>query len=400
MEVRVPEPAHVRDFITTDLARLPSHRPRWVVGRSRGALPLAQQPLRQHVAPHRRVRRQRYQRRVGVDEDAQIVDVQLVAPAAVRLVLRAQRVARTARPWWLLLGILPHPRSQAAHRIDGALARGSTSARGSSGRRSRTGRCHTRPASVVECHLELALLGDPRAPMTAKRKCAHQPCRRPAPLSLAIPCLPPGASGSGFPPRWGDQTALAGPARRIVWGARPNLAERARRRRRRPPEEEEPHHLRDGLPVEPLEQAARDREPRPVARSENRAACQKWCARSRLATNSGSESASARSRLGARAGTSPAKAAGPAAAHAPAARPRRRTRGRGSHAAQDLLKRYAEAHVGLERLAVVAAARGDRSRAAEYRRKAADFVHAHADLYRPEMEVWLRKRAAEFSASP
>jgi hypothetical protein len=163
MEVRVPEPAHVRDFITTDLARLPSHRPRWVVGRSRGALPLAQQPLRQHVAPHRRVRRQRYQRRVGVDEDAQIVDVQLVAPAAVRLVLRAQRVARTARPWWLLLGILPHPRSQAAHRIDGGLACGSTSARGSSGRRSRTGRCHTRPASVVECHLELALLGDPRA---------------------------------------------------------------------------------------------------------------------------------------------------------------------------------------------------------------------------------------------
>jgi hypothetical protein len=32
-------------------------------------------------------------------------------------------------------------------------------------------------------------------------------------------------------------------------------------------------------------------------------------------------------------------------------------------------------------------------------RKAADFVHAHAEQYGPEMEVYLRKRAAEFSAS-
>ena len=68
------------------------------------------------------------------------------------------------------------------------------------------------------------------------------------------------------------------------------------------------------------------------------------------------------------------------------------------HAAQDLLERYPEVHDGLERLAMVAAARGDRPRAAEYYRKAADFVHAHADQYGPKMEVYLRKRAAEFSA--
>jgi tetratricopeptide (TPR) repeat protein len=70
------------------------------------------------------------------------------------------------------------------------------------------------------------------------------------------------------------------------------------------------------------------------------------------------------------------------------------------HAAQDLLKRYPEVHDGLERLAMVAAARSDRPRAAEYYRKAADFVHAHADQYGPEMEVYLRKRATEFGVPP
>jgi hypothetical protein len=68
------------------------------------------------------------------------------------------------------------------------------------------------------------------------------------------------------------------------------------------------------------------------------------------------------------------------------------------HAAQDLLARYPEVHDGLERLAMVAAARGDRARAAAYYRQAADFVHAHADQYGPKMEVYLRKRATEFGA--
>jgi tetratricopeptide (TPR) repeat protein len=68
------------------------------------------------------------------------------------------------------------------------------------------------------------------------------------------------------------------------------------------------------------------------------------------------------------------------------------------HAALHLLERYPEVHDGLERLAMVAAARGDRPRAAEYYRKAADFVHAHVDQYGPEMEGFLRRRATEFSA--
>jgi tetratricopeptide (TPR) repeat protein len=67
-------------------------------------------------------------------------------------------------------------------------------------------------------------------------------------------------------------------------------------------------------------------------------------------------------------------------------------------AAQDLLARYPEVHDGLERLAMVAAARGDRLRAAAYYRQAADFVHTHADQYGPEMEVYFRARATEFGA--
>ena len=52
---------------------------------------------------------------------------------------------------------------------------------------------------------------------------------------------------------------------------------------------------------------------------------------------------------------------------------------------------------GLERVAMVAAARGDRPRAAEYYRRAADFVHARPEDYDPEMESYLREKASEFS---
>jgi tetratricopeptide (TPR) repeat protein len=69
-------------------------------------------------------------------------------------------------------------------------------------------------------------------------------------------------------------------------------------------------------------------------------------------------------------------------------------------AAQDLLERYPEVHDGLERVAMVAAARGDRARAAEYYRRAADFVHARPDDYDAEMEMYLREKAAEFSRPP
>jgi tetratricopeptide (TPR) repeat protein len=68
------------------------------------------------------------------------------------------------------------------------------------------------------------------------------------------------------------------------------------------------------------------------------------------------------------------------------------------HAAQDLLEHYPEVHDGLERLAMVYAARGDRSRAAEYYRKAADFVHVHAGQYDPQMEIYFRDKVTELEA--
>jgi len=67
-------------------------------------------------------------------------------------------------------------------------------------------------------------------------------------------------------------------------------------------------------------------------------------------------------------------------------------------AAHDLLQTYPDVHDGLERLAMVYAARGDRPRAAEYYRKAADFVHAHADQYGPKIEIYLRKKVTEFES--
>ncbi len=67
-------------------------------------------------------------------------------------------------------------------------------------------------------------------------------------------------------------------------------------------------------------------------------------------------------------------------------------------AAHDLLKNYPGVHDGLERLAMVYGARGDRTRAAEYYGKAAAFVHAHPDQYGPKMEIYLRKRVTEFES--
>jgi tetratricopeptide (TPR) repeat protein len=67
-------------------------------------------------------------------------------------------------------------------------------------------------------------------------------------------------------------------------------------------------------------------------------------------------------------------------------------------AAHDLLEKYPDVHDGFERLAMVYAARGNRHRAAEYYRKTADFVHAHADQYDPEMEIYLRRKVTEFES--
>ena len=43
-----------------------------------------------------------------------------------------------------------------------------------------------------------------------------------------------------------------------------------------------------------------------------------------------------------------------------------------------------------ERLAMIAAARGDRARAAEYYRKKADFVHARGEWHDAVIETYLR----------
>ena len=68
-------------------------------------------------------------------------------------------------------------------------------------------------------------------------------------------------------------------------------------------------------------------------------------------------------------------------------------------AAHALLANYPDVHDGLERLAMVYAARGDRPRAEEYYRKAADFVHAHAEYYGPTMEIYFRRKVTEFESS-
>lgn len=64
-------------------------------------------------------------------------------------------------------------------------------------------------------------------------------------------------------------------------------------------------------------------------------------------------------------------------------------------AAHDLLQRYPHVHDGLERRAMVYAARGNRARAAEYYRKAADFVLMYGDPDDLQMHTYLTKQAEE-----
>ena len=64
-------------------------------------------------------------------------------------------------------------------------------------------------------------------------------------------------------------------------------------------------------------------------------------------------------------------------------------------AARDLLARYPEVHDGLERLAAVYEARGDREQAATYYRKTLAFMTEHADYYDPEAIDWMRQKAEE-----
>ena len=62
-------------------------------------------------------------------------------------------------------------------------------------------------------------------------------------------------------------------------------------------------------------------------------------------------------------------------------------------AARGLLVRYPDVHDGFERLAMVYEARGDRTQAAEYYRKALAFMRDHADNYDAEAIDWMRVKA-------
>jgi tetratricopeptide (TPR) repeat protein len=66
-------------------------------------------------------------------------------------------------------------------------------------------------------------------------------------------------------------------------------------------------------------------------------------------------------------------------------------------AARDLLARYPDVVDGLERLARVYEVRGDHRHAAEYYRKAVDFI-GDDDRYAPEMVDFLRQKADALTA--
>jgi tetratricopeptide (TPR) repeat protein len=69
-------------------------------------------------------------------------------------------------------------------------------------------------------------------------------------------------------------------------------------------------------------------------------------------------------------------------------------------AARELLVRYPDVHDGFERLAMVYEARGDRTQAAEYYRKALAFMEDNADNYDAEGIDWMRKKAESPEQNP
>jgi len=69
-------------------------------------------------------------------------------------------------------------------------------------------------------------------------------------------------------------------------------------------------------------------------------------------------------------------------------------------AARDLLVRYPDVHDGFERLAMVYEARGDRTQAAEYYRKALAFMQDNADNYDAEATDWMRAKAESMEHNP
>ncbi len=67
--------------------------------------------------------------------------------------------------------------------------------------------------------------------------------------------------------------------------------------------------------------------------------------------------------------------------------------------AHDLLERFPEVHDGYDRLGMVAEARGENLKAADYYRKAAAFIRDHADHYDPGYEAVFERLVAKLDPS-
>ena len=69
-------------------------------------------------------------------------------------------------------------------------------------------------------------------------------------------------------------------------------------------------------------------------------------------------------------------------------------------AARDLLERYPEVHDGYDRLGMVYEARGEPKQAADFYRKAIEFIRAHPDQYGPDFHTMFEDMVAELDPPP
>ena len=122
MEVRVPERVHMADLEAAPLARLehgllhrlPSTTPR---------LAHLEEPTALHEAPHRRHARHRAQFGLLLRERHEVVVVQLVGPARVRLVLLGERLLHRRRHRRVGPRVRVDLARELAHRVTGRVAR-------------------------------------------------------------------------------------------------------------------------------------------------------------------------------------------------------------------------------------------------------------------------------------
>jgi hypothetical protein len=288
MEVGVPQAAHILDFVAADFAWLPRRINPVGAGPIAGGAPaLPDEPLRLHVPPHRGIRWQRAERRIGGDACAQIVHMELVAPAGVGGVLGAQHLAQRGAHGRLLAGIGTQASTQPPDRIE-------------------------RPARLVvppferrapEAHrlvadrmLPLArgqggqrLLEGPLLGRRRQERAHHREAQlRPAILSASVFVVLRHRSASSR--RWRDQ--MRSPpevSRSIFCGSHGRLADRARRGRQRTEKPEHGDQRDPDVAGKAREQRrAADRPRRRVARSGRAPLARRRSARTRPATSDAS----------------------------------------------------------------------------------------------------------------